>query len=190
MSERFPFWYPLAVLAGLALLTFWLDQTIRDSGARDGINEKEPDSIVENFTAISTDSKGFPRYRLTATRLRHYSDSKVTFLDQPVLSQSEPKRGEMRVVSRTALVSPGGDKVTFSGDVKLNRENKDAKGNLQLKTSELEVLPERGFVSTRQPVIIERPGMTVHANGLRLSANTRVLKLGGRVKVQYQKRRA
>jgi lipopolysaccharide export system protein LptC len=186
MTDRILFWFPLAVLGSLALLTFWLAQTIQEAGARKGVNQKEPDSIVENFRATSTDATGTPRYRLSASKLRHFSDSKMTLLDRPSLTQIHAKHGELKITSSTASVSPEGEKVVFSGDVSLSRQSAGGKGNITMKTAYLEVLPEKGVASTRKPIVIEQPGMRVTANGLNLSANTRVLKLTGRVKVQYQ----
>lgn len=189
MIERFQFWLPLAVLGFLAVLSFWLNQTIQESGGRNGINEKEPDSIVENFLAISTDQAGVPRYRLTAVKLEHFSNTKQTLLDTPVLTQMHAKHGELKITSNKATVSPEGEKVEFFGEVNLSRLSPAGGGRFTMKTARLEVLPDKGLVSTRSPVVIEQPGMRVTANGLNLSANSHVLKLTGRVKAQYQSSR-
>lgn len=186
MTARFQFWLPLALLGFLAVLTFWLEQTIQESSGRNGANEKEPDSIVENFRAISTDQSGAPRYRLVAAKLKHFSDSKVTLLDTPTLTQMHARHGELKITSNKATVSPEGEKVEFFGDVNLSRISAGKKSGITMKTAHLEVLPDKGLVSTRVPVTIEQPGMRVTANGLNLSANSRVLKLSGRVKAQYQ----
>lgn len=186
MIERFQYWLPLAVLGFLALLTFWLDQTIQVSSQQNGINLKEPDSIVENFMAVSTDPAGVPRYRLVAARLKHYSDDKATLLDAPALTQLHAKQGELKVTATQAVVSPGGEQVEFVGGVTLSRAPVSGQGGMTMRTERLEVLPDKGLVSTRAPVVIEQPGMKVTAGGLNLSVNSRVLKLTGRVKAQIQ----
>ena len=186
MMERFQFWLPLAVLGFLALLTFWLEQTIQISGEKNGANLKEPDSIVENFLAISTDPAGVPRYRLSAARLKHYSDNRATLLELPALTQIHARQGELKVTAAQASVSPEGERVEFIGDVNLSRQATTSRPAMAMRTARLEVLPDKGLVSTRSPVTIEQTGMKVTANGLNLSVNSRVLKLTGRVKAQIQ----
>ena len=66
MRDRFAYWLPMTLLVSLALLTFWISQSVKEAGSRNGVNLDEPDSIVENFLAVSTDVAGVPRYRLAA----------------------------------------------------------------------------------------------------------------------------
>lgn len=186
MTDRFPLWLPMAVLVLLALLTFWIDQSVKEAGSRNGVNLNEPDSIVENFLAVSTDVAGVPRYRLSAEKLRHFSGNNLTLLDKPRFSHLHAKQGEMQISSTNASVSPDGDKVVFTGEVNLLRPANDGKQELSMRTSYLEVLTEKNQAMTPQPVVIRQPGMQITANGLHLFADTRVLKLKGRVKVQYQ----
>jgi lipopolysaccharide export system protein LptC len=186
MIDRVALWLPVAVLVLLGMLTFWIDQSVKEAGSRNGINLEEPDSIVENFLAVSTDVAGITRYRLTAERLRHFSDNKLTLLDKPTLTHLHAKQGEMRITSSQASVSPEGDKVVFSGEVNLLRPANGGRNELSMRTTLLEVFTEKSEVLTHEPVVIQQPGMQITANGLHLYANTRVLKLKGRVKAQYQ----
>lgn len=186
MIDRFALWFPMAVLALLAVITFWIDQSVKEAGGRTDINLNEPDSIVENFFAVSTDAGGLPNYRLTAERLRHYSGNKLTLLDNPKLVHIHAKQGEMQISSKTATVNADGEKVIFSGDVSLQRPAQEKRKEMSMQTSYLEVLTKKNEVLTPKPITIQQPGMLVTANGLRLFANTRILKLKGRVKVIYQ----
>lgn len=186
MIDRFALWLPVAVLLLLAVLTFWIEQSVKDAANRGGINLEEPDSIVENFQAESTDVSGTTRYRLTAERLRHYSDNKLTLLDNPSLTHIHDKQGEMKISSRTASVSPEGEKVVFSGEVNFLRPANGGRSELSLRTSRLDVLTQKSQVMTNEPVTIQQPGLQITANGLHLYGNTRVLKLKGRVKARYQ----
>lgn len=186
MKDKFSLWLPVAILAVLAVLSFWIDQSIREAGGRNGVNLKEPDSVVENFLAVSTDVAGVPRYRLAAEKLSHFTDSKLTLLEEPKFTHIHPKQGEMQISSSKASVSPEGDKVIFTGQVDLLRLGPRGGVGMSMQTSYLEVLTEKSEAHTEEPVIIRQPGMQVTANGLHLFANSRVLKLKGRVKVQYQ----
>ncbi len=189
MTNRFALWLPVAILVVLAMLSFWIDQSVREAGGRNIINQKEPDSIVENFLAISTDVAGVVRYRLAAEKLSHFSGSKQTLLDNPKLTHIHAQQGEMQISSKNAEVSPEGDKVIFSGQVNLLRPALQGRPEMSLQTSGLEVLTEKSEALTQEQVVIRQPGMQITANGMHLFANTRVLKLKGRVKVQYQNAR-
>lgn len=186
MMDRIALALPLAILSLLAALTFLIEQGVKEIGVRNGINLKEPDSIVENFLAVSTDVGGTPRYRLAADKLSHFSGSQLTLLDNPKFTHLHAKQGEMQISSARASVSPQGEKVVFAGQVQLLRPALEGRGALSMQTSLLEVLTDKSEAHTREPVVIRQPGMLVTANGLHLYANTRILKLKGRVKVEYQ----
>lgn len=186
MMNRFSLWLPVAILALLGVLTFWIDQSVREAGRVNGISQKEPDSIVENFLAVSTDEAGVPRYRLAAEKLSHFSGSRQTLLDNPRFTHLHDKQGEMQISSKNASVSPGGEKVVFTGQVSLFSPALQGKAEMSMKTAYLEVLTEKSEAFTNEPVVIRQPGMQVTAKGLHLFANTRILKLKGRVKVEYQ----
>lgn len=174
------------MLALLALLTFWIDQSVKQAGSRGSANLSEPDSIVENFLAVSTDATGELRYRLTADKLSHFTNDKLTLLDQPRLTHFHEKQGEMQISSSRANVTPDGSRVVFSGQVSLLRPAGSAGKELSMRTTQLEILTEKNEAITEQPVLIQQPGLQINATGLHLFADTRVLKLKGRVKAQFQ----
>lgn len=186
MTGRFTMWLPIALLGVLGMLTFWIDQSVKEAGGRSGVNLDEPDSIVENFLAVSTDVQGIPRYRLAAKRLSHYSSDRLTLLDDPKLTHFHEKQGEMQISSSKANVAPDGSRVVFSGQVNLLRLGGAGGKSLSMQTASLEVLTEKNEAFTNQPVVIQQTGMQITASGLHLFADTRVLKLKGRVKAQYQ----
>jgi len=187
MRDRFAFWLPMTLLVLLALLTFWIDQSVNEDGKRNGTNLDEPDSVVESFLAVGTDVTGVPRYQLSAERLSHFSGSRLTLLDNPTLTHFHAKQGEMRISSSKASVTADGDKVVFTGQVNLLRPaTVEGRNEMSMQTSYLEVQTEKSEAFTGQPVVIRQPGMEITATGLHLFADTRVLKLKGRVKAQYQ----
>ncbi len=186
MRDRFALWLPMALLVMLALLTFWIDQSVKEAGSRNEVNLEEPDSIVESFLAVSTDAAGVPRYRLTAEKLSHFSGNKLTLLDNPRLTHFHEKQGEMQISSSKASVTPDGERVVFTGQVNLLRPAAEGENEMSMQTSYLEVQTGKNEAFTGQPVVIRQPGMQITAAGLHLFADTRVLKLKGRVKAQYQ----
>jgi lipopolysaccharide export system protein LptC len=186
MIDRNALWLPLAILALLAALSFWLEQTIQASGNGQKRNERDPDSIIENFKAASTDEAGLLRYRLTASKLSHYPANDQTLLEQPRFTHLHPTQGEMIVSSRHASVSAGGEEVIFTDDVSLHRKASGKREALSVASQSLKVLPDREQIIAQHPVTITAPGLKVSAMGMQLSGKTRILQLKGRVKAQFQ----
>jgi lipopolysaccharide export system protein LptC len=76
-------WLPLAILLLLAALSYWIERSVQISDNGNGAERKDPEGIMENFDALSTDTAGRPHYRLTARKLKHYSDSKRADWSRP-----------------------------------------------------------------------------------------------------------
>jgi len=81
MLNRTAIFFPL-VLAGLmALLTFWIYQTVEEQGTtKDGSNRHDPDYFMDNFITTQTDTLGKLRYILAAEKMTHYPDDDTTVL--------------------------------------------------------------------------------------------------------------
>ena len=95
MIARGSLWLPLAILLVLAVLSFWIERSVQISANGDPTTRTEPEGIMENFDALRTDATGQPHYRLTARKLKHYSNSKRTELDSPRFVQLDPQSGEV-----------------------------------------------------------------------------------------------
>lgn len=163
MTDRFALLLPIAVLTLLALITFWIDQSVKEAGSRNAANSEEPDSIVENFLAVSMDAAGVPRYQLAADKLSHFSGNKVTLLDNPKLTHLHAEQGELQITSKKASVSSEGEKVVFTGEVNLVRPAAEGRNPMSMQTSYLEVLTDKSEAYTQVPVVIRQPGMQITA---------------------------
>lgn len=186
MIDRNAMWLPLVILALLAALSFWIEQSIQEGGNSLKNNGKEPDSIIENFKASSTDEAGIPRYRLTASKLSHYPANDVTLLEKPQFTHLHAKQGEMVVSSNRAQVSAKGEEVIFTDNVSLRRLSPENREALSLKSQTLKVLPDKEQILATHPVTITAPGLHVTANGMQLFGKTRILKLKGRVQAEFK----
>jgi len=74
-------WLPLAALALLVALTFWLNQLVQAPAPRlDGSTRHDPDLIVENFDAQKLTEDGTVQYTLAARKMVHYPDDDSALL--------------------------------------------------------------------------------------------------------------
>lgn len=185
MIARGSLWLPLTILGLLAALSFWIERSVQVTGNGGHAGQSDPEGIMENFHALRTDPTGQPQYRLSATRLKHYSGSKLTELESPRFVQLDPEAGEVSAVAREATVSAAGDEVDLRGDVVVERAARPGQSVMTLRTAQLLVFPERDLLRAPGTVDIQDGVQTVRAGAMEYDAGRRVIKLSGRVQARY-----
>lgn len=189
MLNRTAILFPL-VLAGLmALLTFWIYQTVEEQGSiTDGSNRHDPDYIMENFVTTQTDSMGKLRYILAAAKMVHYPDDDTTVLEEPKFTQYATNKPYTKVKGQRANVSPDGEEIEILDDVVVIREAFGDKGEMQVLTNKLTVFPNQDLAKTDQPVIIKQaPKTVIHATGMIYDKKKKTMQLLKRVNAHYEK---
>ena len=80
--------FPLIVLSVLALITFWIDHSVKLQAPKlDGSSRHDIDYFLENFVTTRTDSKGNVKHILAAVHMQHYPDNDSTELVRPRFTQ-------------------------------------------------------------------------------------------------------
>jgi lipopolysaccharide export system protein LptC len=188
MMRRFTAWFPLALLAVMAAVTFWLDHEVQPPEASaDGKLRHDPDYIVENFSATRIGEDGRPQYTLYARRMAHYPDDDTTHLDAPRLVSFRDNVETLTVTAKTALLSSNGETADLNDEVRLVRAAREGHGVLIMETAYLHVVPEEHFARTDRAVRIYDANMLITAVGLESNSETRILKLLSNVRGRYDK---
>lgn len=185
MIERGSLWLPLVILLVLAGLSFWIEQTVQLPANGAGAEQADPEGIMENFSALRTDPQGRPQYRLSARRLKHYSNSKLTELESPRFAQLDTTNGEVVAQSQRATVSPDGKEVDLVGAVRVERQTRPGQTALSFTTSRLLVFPDQNLLRSPGNVQIRDASLTVTAGAMEYHTDRRIIKLTGRVKARY-----
>jgi lipopolysaccharide export system protein LptC len=185
MIARGSLWLPLVILLVLAALSFWIERAVQVPVNGSSTTRADPEGIMENFDALRTDVTGQPHYRLSARKLKHYSNSKRTELDSPRCVQLDTQSGEVTAVARQATVSPDGNEVDLFGEVKVLRAARAGQSAMSLQTARLIVFPERDLLLAPGPVDLNDTTLKLHAGAMEYNARQRVIKLTGRVKARY-----
>jgi lipopolysaccharide export system protein LptC len=171
-------WLPLAMLALLVGLTFWLNQLVQPAAARnDGAMRHDPDLIVEKFNARKLGEDGNVLYTLAADRMVHYPDDDSAHLQVVRLEAFEPKQPKMTATADRGRLEQGGDRVFVEGNVVVIREADAKVGEARLTTEKLLLLPDAGIARTREPVMLETPEGRARAVGMELDNHARTIKL-------------
>jgi len=188
--QRLTAWFPVAMLALLAAVTFWLDREVQPPESTGNSKARhDPDYIVENFSAPRVGPDGRPQHKLHAKRMAHYPDDDTTHLDAPRLVSFRGKAEAVTVTAKTALLSSNGENAYLNDDVRLVRAARDKNSELVVETTWLHVMPEAHIAQTDREVIISDANMLITAVGLELNSETRVLKLLSNVRGRYEKKR-
>lgn len=186
MISRGSLWLPLAILLLLAALSFWIERMV-EVPANGGASptRTDPEGIMENFNAMRTDLDGKPQYRLSARKLKHYSDSKFTELELPHFTQLDEQSGDVSAVSKQATVSPDGHEVDLRDDVLVERAAHAGQSLMTMRSARLLVFPERNQMRSPGPVVIHDATLDLRADAMEYDAKQRILKLTGRVHARY-----
>lgn len=189
MINRTAIVFPL-VLAGLmALLTFWIYQTVEQQGSKiDGSHRHDPDYIMENFVTTQTDAIGKLRYVLVAAKMEHYPDDDSTVLKQPTFTQYTKNKPYTKIKGLRANVSSDGEEIEVSDDVVVVRQASADKGEMQVLTDKLTIFPNQDLAKTDRPVVIKQaPKTVIHATGMIYDKNKKTIQLFKRVNAHYEK---
>lgn len=186
--DRLGAWFPIALLAGVALLTLWLDRQAQiNARARENQVRHDPDYFVDGLTATRYGPDGLPLYTLYATHMSHFPDDDSTELTLPRFIHYGRGKAPVVATSRTAQVSSNGENVYMRDDVRLVREAYADKSAMVLETSYLHLIPDDNLAETSRPVKIYDANTLVNAIGLKFNNETQVLDLLSAVQTTYQK---
>ncbi len=181
--------FPLALLALLALLTFWIQRTMQPPAPRmDGSTRHDPDYTLNNFVTSKTDTKGNLRYRLTASEMRHYPDNDSTELQQPHVTRYAPGKPTTEIEGQRGLVSSNGENIQFIDNVKVVRQASKGRGEMVVLADTLTLQPKKDLVTTDGPVVItQAPKTVIHATGMIYDKKQQTVKLLKNVRVHYER---
>lgn len=186
VSSRARYWLPLVPLLGFLGATYWLNQqTLSEPAKTDGSKRHDPDAIVENFSATKLDLQGMPSFIMAASKMMHYPDDDSTMLEEPSITMLSAGQPAIHAVAKRASISGKGDAVSLQDNVEVIRDASDQQDKLTMRTEYLRIIPEQNLASTDRPVTVVDAHNIVHATGMELDNNTRILKLLSQVRSEH-----
>ena len=172
--------FPLIVLGVLALITFWIEQTVKLQAPKlDGSTRHDVDYFLENFVTTKTDSKGNLRNVLASVEMRHYLDNDSTELVRPRFTQYGENKPYTQIEGQKGYVSAKGNIVEFKGNVIITRQAYAERSEMRVLTDYIKIFPDDEQVTTDKPVTIIQGGTKVLANGMTYNKKTEDLTLSG-----------
>lgn len=182
---------PVLFLTVLALLTFWLDQAIRQPRFREdnGLNN-QPDYIIENLSGVQVDHDKAVRYLFSAETMIHFPMGDRTHLEQIGFVSVQPNEPSIQLSADRAELFDGSHDIYLSGNVFILREKEVDEDKVTMATQFLHLIPDSEIAKTDQPVTVTRRNTTLNAVGMELNHRTGQIQLKSRVRASDDKMRA
>ena len=185
-ATRIRYWLPLLPWLGLLGATYWLNQQVQPEPARPaGSLRHDPDSIVENFSAIRLNEQGTPHFIMSAARMLHYPDDDSTVIEMPRITLLAEDRPPLFASARTGSISGKGEELFLEGDAEVLREAGVQQDQFALQTEYLHIIPDHDLVRSNRAVTFIEAHTTVNAVGMELNNKTRTIKLLSKVRSEH-----
>lgn len=178
--------FPLGVMLALALLTFYLERTVREEEAPPALRRHDPDYVVVNFTTTTYNGEGAVESVMSAARMVHYPDDDTTELFAPRMLQARPREPRFSLRAERGQLSRDGDEIFLYGDVLLVRDASPERPEARMSTEFLHVLRDRSLVRTDRPVKIVEGGLSLSGRGMEYNNASRELVVRSAVVARFE----
>jgi lipopolysaccharide export system protein LptC len=177
--------FPLALMLSLALLTFYLERTVREEEQPPEPRRHDPDYLVTKFTTTTYTSEGAAQTVMSAERMVHYPDDDTTELFEPRVVQAKPNQPRYSVRADRGQLSRDGDEIFLYGHVLLVRDASAHGPEARMTTDFLHVLRDRSLVRSDRLVKIVEGGRSLQGRGMEYNNDTRSLVLRSEVVARF-----
>jgi len=178
--------FPVALVAMLAALTFWLERLVEGTeGLSPPRDPGTPDFMIDNLKATKMTPEGRAEYSLAAAKMVHFPDSDRTEVEAPRLVQWRADAPPVRVSADRGTVSGDGKELHLSGDVLIVRDPAPGRGELRVATSYLQVIPDAEIARTPEHVVVTQDGSRLEGVGMEFNNKTREMELRSLVSGTY-----
>ena len=177
---------PLGLLLVAAVGSGWLMLDVDSQHAlRPNSSVTGPDIVVEGLLSTTLGADGLPKRKVRASKMVHLPDSDTHELTDPFMEVLRPDQSPWFVSSERGLLSPDGDEMMLIGNVHIWRNAADGARQLDIRTSDMRVLPNEEYGETDQPVTITTPHSQSTSVGARAYLKTGRLEMLSQVRTVY-----
>ena len=177
--------FPLGLMLALALLTFYLERTVREDESPPALRRHDPDYVVTKFITTTYNRDGAVETVMEAERMVHYPDDDTTELFAPRVMQAKPHQPRFSVRAERGQLSRDGDEIFLYGDVLLVRDAAADRPEARMTTDFLHILRDRSLVRSDRDVKIVEGGRSLSGRGMEYNNETRELVLRSDVHARF-----
>jgi len=177
--------FPLGLMLALALLTFYLERTVREEDSPPALRRHDPDYLVTNFTTTTYNRDGAAETVMSAARMVHYPDDDTTEVFSPRVIEAKPNQARYSVRAERGQLSRDGSEIFLYDDVLLVRDASDQGPEARMTTEFLHVLRDRSLVRTDRHVKIVEGSRALSGRGMEYNNESRELVLRSDVVARF-----
>ena len=190
LLDRLTLYLPLAVMAVLAMGSWWLVRSMPELWRSAGEQRvrKEPDYHLEHFSTQVFDAQGRRSSQVSGEQARHYPDTDELHIDAVRFVAINAQGMQVQATARRGIASGDGERVTLLGDVHVVRPAHGDQPRLELHGERLVALHSEEKLQSDRPVDITRANDRFSADTLDFDMKTGEYRLDGRVRGLLQPR--
>jgi len=187
--DRFLLYLPLAVMAVLALGTYWMVRSSSIEEAPRGAKPEQtgPDYFMDGFSVKTFDAQGRVRSEVLGDKARHFPQNKWTEIDN-ILIRSFDEQGRLTTAAAArGLTNEDGSEVQLIGNAIVVRESQSAAGSkaqprMEYRGEFLHAFLNSERIQSHKPVLLKRGKDSFSADRLDFDNIEQVVQLDGRVR--------
>ena len=188
-ADRFRLWLMVALLAVVALGSFWILEAMRrnnEEGNSRSAPRTTPDYYVENFNFIRLSNNGKTNYHIIGKRMTHRPRDDDYEVQQPQINSFDADKVPVTVIADRAIIAQKGpasqapkdsDEIQLFGNVSVDRPDSPTTKRTRLESEYLMLLPDINIMKTDKPVTITTASTEIHAIGMEADNSTQEVKL-------------
>ncbi|GGC80843.1 LPS export ABC transporter periplasmic protein LptC [Undibacterium terreum] len=196
-ADRFRLWLMVALLAVVALGSFWILEAMRrnnEEGNSRSAPRTTPDYYVENFNFIRLSNNGKTNYHIIGKRMTHRPRDDDYEVFQPQINSFDADKVPVTVIADRAVIAQKGaanqapkdsDEIHLFGNVSVDRPDSPTTKRTRLESEYLLLLPDINIMKTDKPVTITSARGEVHAIGMIVNNATQETQLLSKVKATF-----
>ncbi len=191
MRERLTSFVAVGLLLALVAGTWWAADYAQRAIPIDPPRRltHEMDSYIDRFVMVQVDAQGVANARLEGPRAVHYPDDDSYEVRHPRAISQRPDRSITEATAERGVLDQDGDRVTLTGDVRLERRNADDTPDLVIETPEMVLLPNEDVAYTHAPAVVTREdGSRITGVGMHYDNQTRQLRVDSQTRVTIMPR--
>ncbi|MCU6432245.1 LPS export ABC transporter periplasmic protein LptC [Undibacterium sp. Jales W-56] len=201
--DRFRIWLAVAVLAIIALGSFWVLEVLRrndDDGNARSSARSEPDYYVEKFNFIKLSNNGQANFHVAGERLTHHPRYDNFEIQQPRINSFDEEktpvtiRADKAIVEQKnaqgqtpSLVPKESDEIHLYGNVNMERPDTTTAKFMRLQTDYLLLLPDVSIMKTDKAVTLYSGRSETHAIGMIANNATQEVQLLSKVRMSIDR---
>lgn len=166
-----------------AVVSAWSVLRHRGPGDKPAATPGRSDYVLHDVELVVLDEQGRESFTLRGPRIARDPAERAMSLATPVFLLPDSDGDYWRVQANDGWVSPDGDELRLTGDVRVTSPPGERK--VALNTEQLNVFPDRDLASTPARVTITQPGSILQGVGLETNLATRHYELKSQVHTRH-----